>query len=57
MYARNPRQRRIVLNNIAFGRRYGEFFAELRRWTAQAVPGHRPERPEPPREIRAYDPA
>lgn len=56
MYARNPRQRRILLNNIAFGRRYGEFFTELRRWISLAAPGLPPEKPARARTILTYTP-
>ncbi|MBI2384857.1 MAG: radical SAM protein [Elusimicrobia bacterium] len=56
MYAGNPGQRRVILNNIAFGRRYGEFFMGLRRWISKAAPRRRADEPEPPREIRAYAP-
>ncbi|HAZ07009.1 MAG TPA: hypothetical protein DCZ01_00480 [Elusimicrobia bacterium] len=56
MYARNPRQRQVLLNNIAFGRRYGEFFTGLRRWISLAAPELRPDEPARPREIRVYSP-
>lgn len=54
MYARDPRERRILLNNIRFGRRYGEFFMDLRRRVAKAAPELRPDLPVPPREIHAF---